>query len=86
MITKTKIQIKLEADEQDHLYESMQIIQELTYHINNQKDKIQLCCYDDYNGDCAVYDPEQLVAAVRIIDSISECTEIILERRIEDGQ
>lgn len=86
MITKTKIQIQLESDEQNYLYESMQIIQELLYHIKQQTDKIQLCCYDDYNGDCAVYDPEQLAAAVRIMDSISECTEIILERRIEDGQ
>ena len=86
MKTKTKIQIQLEADEQEHLYESMQIIRELTYHISQQKDKIQLCCYDDYNGDCAVYDPEQLAAAVMIMDSISECTEIILERRNEDGE
>ena len=86
MITKTKIQIQLESDEQTYLYESMQIIQELTYHISCQKDKIQLCCYDDYNGDCAVYDPEQLAAAVRILESIAECTEIILERRTEDGQ
>lgn len=86
MITKTKIQIQLESDEHNYLYESMQIIKELFYHIKQQTDKIQLCCYDDYNGDCAVYDLEQLAAAVRIMDSISECTEIILERRIEDGQ
>lgn len=86
MKTNTKIQIQLESDEQNYLYESMQIIRELTYHISRQNDKIQLCCYDDYNGDCAVYDPEQLAAAVMIMDSISECTEIILERRNEDGE
>ena len=86
MITNTKIQIQLESDEENYLYESMQILQELTDHISRQNDKIQLCCYDDYNGDCAVYDPEQLAAAVRILDSIAECTEIILERRTENGQ